>query len=320
MKLTVIALLFASWVGAEQPPDSGVGYELFWNDKRVGNEPKWNVGQAIDNFRWNVENRPQYKVESRLNGRKLYYLKSVKVLPLFYVPADQPQPGKKQIERLVKHLQLTKQRYREMLGGKLTFGLVEQPPAIVNSKHDLAWMRKDYNNEALGMTCELLAHFKVDRFNCPYVFLIVVMNKKDGFPAGGGRPLNGGLNRGGGVAFMSSFELDRNKNFQSTLQHELGHGFGLTHTNVYAKDMSSGRSIMSYNLKHHYRGFEAPADSGTLIPEDLRALSANQLVFKELTFDPQKDVPKEYKLFPRFIVLNPMPLDCKSAIAPPVKR
>jgi len=40
---------------------------------------------------------------------------------------------------------------------------------------------------------------------------------------------NGGCNTAGGMEVMSSNTLDRAPNFQSTLQHEIGHALGLPH-------------------------------------------------------------------------------------------
>ncbi len=94
------------------------------------------------------------------------------------------------------------------------------------------------------------------------------MNPNDGWPAGGGRPFNGGFNTGGGIVIMSSNGLDRAPNFQSTLQHELGHAFGLPHVDVYGYDMQTNMSMMSYNPSHHTNGFEPSATPGRFIPED----------------------------------------------------
>jgi hypothetical protein len=134
----------------------------------------------------------------------------------------------------------------------------------------------------------------------------VVINPKDDFPVGGGRPLNGGIDTGGGVVQLSTFAMDKKPNFQSTLQHELGHAFGLPHVDVYGYDMKSNESIMSYNRKHHTREFTPSDTPGVLIPEDLRALALNRRVFPRLRFDPVKDVPAGYKLADRIIPLGPM--------------
>jgi hypothetical protein len=142
----------------------------------------------------------------------------------------------------------------------------------------------------------LLGELKVNRFTCPYVFLAVLMNAKKNWPAGGGRPLNGGFNTGGGIVVVSSHGLDASPNFQSTLQHEIGHGFGLPHVSAYGHDMGDSPSLMSYNPKHHTRGFAPAAEPGRLMPEERRGLALNRRAFPGLTFDPKRDVPAGYAI------------------------
>jgi hypothetical protein len=133
-----------------------------------------------------------------------------------------------------------------------------------------------------------------------------MMNPKDDFPNGGGRPLNGGYNTGGGIVVLSSSALDRSPNLQSTLQHEIGHAFGLPHVDVYGYDMKSSDSIMSYNPRHHTNGFLSSPTPGKLIPEDLRGLAFNQRAFPKLRFDPEKDVPQGYAFDERIVPLGKM--------------
>ena len=125
---------------------------------------------------------------------------------------------------------------------------------------------------------ELMQELKTNRHTCPYVFCTVVMNPKSRFPVGGGRPINGGINTGGGILVISSYALDRIPNFQSTLQHELGHAFGLPHVDVYRYNMKTNPSIMSYNPIHKTNGFRPARRPGKLIPEDIRALTLMGMV------------------------------------------
>ena len=74
---------------------------------------------------------------------------------------------------------------------------------------------------------------------------------------------------------------------------------------VYGYDMNSNSSLMSYNLKHHTRGFDASSTPGGLIPEDLRALALNKRVFSKSRFDPYGDIPPGYAIAKRIIVLGP---------------
>ena len=230
----------------------------------------------------------------------------VSVRPVFFVAKDQRPPTAEQGKRLMKHMLWAQKRYRQMLGGRDSFTLAGARPATYRAGQSLAFYRKQPENAAPHYLAELLKHHKVNRFTCPYLFVIVVMNPRDGFPGGGGRPINGGLNTGGGIVILSSRELDRNKNFQSTLQHELGHGFGLPHVNVYGRDMRKSPSIMSYNPAHHTRGFQPGRSPGELGPDDIRGLAMNRRAFAKLTFDPAKDVPSGYKMPQRMVWLGPM--------------
>jgi hypothetical protein len=49
----------------------GVGYELFWDDYRIGFEPEWSMDQAAKNFQWNRSTYPDKKVDGYFNGIKM---------------------------------------------------------------------------------------------------------------------------------------------------------------------------------------------------------------------------------------------------------
>ncbi len=195
-----------------------------------------------------------------------------------------------------------------MLRGRDNFITADGPPLIHRSRIGLAELRAAPESGAPCLTGELLAASQTNRFNCPYVFVIVVMNPHDDFPVGGGRPLNGGYNTGGGIVILSSFALDQFPHFQSTLQHEVGHAFGLPHVDVYGHDMKTDDSIMSYNSAHHARGMRPSPNPGILMPEDLRGLSFNRRAFPNLTFRPARDVPAGYSLASA-VPLGPMTID-----------
>lgn len=225
--------------------------------------------------------------------------KTVRVLPVVLVPKGARDPKRSELELLSKHLTWSQTRYREMLGGQDTFSIEKDNPDIVPLSRPLSYYRKLPKPKAApAWTDEVLTHYELSRFNCPYVFLMVVMNDQDRFPVGGGRPINGGINRGGGILVISMFALTKMPNFQSTLRHELGHAFGLPHVNVYGYDMKSNRSIMSYNPRHKTNGLRESKSPGVLIAEDLRALSLNRRVFSKLKSGP--------KLAKRIVTLGPM--------------
>ena len=222
----------------------------------------------------------------------------VSVLPVFFVPRDEVEPGREQIDKLSKHLTIAQQCYKEMLKGRDTFAIVDAEPKIVRDRLSLVSLKKfDDNKRTQYLLNKLFKHFKVNRFNCPYVFLVVIMCPKEPWPTAGGRPFNGGFNGGGGIAIFSSNVLDADKpSIQASLQHELGHAFGLVHVDSYGYDQHANKSIMSYNKENHWSGYNPPKEPGILIPENIWALSMNKRVFPNLYFDSAKDTPQGYKL------------------------
>jgi hypothetical protein len=220
----------------------------------------------------------------------------VSVLPIFLVPAGGPSPTDSQTRALEKHLEICRKRYAEMLGIRDGFRLAPGRPKVVRSRKTLAELHALPEDAAPETVATLLAELKFNRFTCPYILVTVIMNPKENWPAGGGRPLNGGFNTGGGIVILSSNGLDASPNFQSTLQHEVGHGFGLPHVDAYRYDMGNNNSIMSYNPKHHTHGFAPANEPGGLIPEDRRGLALNRRAFSGLTFDRRRDVPAGYTL------------------------
>jgi hypothetical protein len=232
--------------------------------------------------------------------------RAISVLPVFFVPSRQPSPSQDQLKRLMRHLKWSQARYRELLGHGTTFAIAEEKPRVYRSDRTLEFYRAQPMASAPQVVSELLTAFHYNRYNCPFVLLVVMMNPKDDFPSGGGRTLNGGYNTGGGIAVFSSFALDRIRYFQSTLQHELGHAFGLPHVDKYGYDMKANASMMSYNPRHHTRGFTPSPTPGKFIPEDLRGLALNTRAFPGLHFDPEKDIPRGYSIAQRIMTLRPM--------------
>jgi hypothetical protein len=229
-------------------------------------------------------------------GPSLDLPERVSVLPLFLVPAGEPAPTDAQKRALEKHLEVCRRRYAEMLGNRDGFRVAPGGPKVVRARKTVAALHALPEDAAPEIVATLLAEFKANRFTCESIFLTVLMNPKENWPAGGGRPLNGGFNTGGGIVILSSHGLDASPNFQSTLQHEIGHGFGLPHVDAYRYDMRTSPSVMSYNPKHHTKGFAAAAEPGRLMPEERRGLALNRRAFPGLTFDPRRDVPAGYQL------------------------
>ncbi len=231
--------------------------------------------------------------------------KEVKVLPVFFVVKGESSPTEQQAATLQKHLAWAQTRYKQMLKGRDTFALAASKPQVYHAEHDAAYYRAQSEGAAPQMVDELLRHYKYNRYNCPLIFVAIVMNSRDDYPCGGARPFNGGINTGGGIVEMLSYGLDRAPSFQSTLQHELGHAFGLPHVDVYGYDMGTNLSLMSYNPAHHTHGFEPSKTPGILIAEDVHALALNRRVFPRLRFDAKTDVPQGYTMR-KIVTLGPM--------------
>jgi hypothetical protein len=219
---------------------------------------------------------------------------SVKVLPVFFVAKDANLPTDQQKTDLIRHLKWSQSRYLELLGNRSTFGIADTIPLIYKSDKNLDYYVQ--NGTADNFVSELTGYFGFNRYNCPYIFLIIFMNDGNDFPTGGGRPFNGGYNTGGGVVQLSSYALSKIPSFQCTLQHELGHSFGLPHVDVYGYSMNTNMSFMSYNPLHYTDGFTPSATPGIMMPEDIRGLALNNLAFPNLEFDPQKDIPSGYTI------------------------
>lgn len=228
------------------------------------------------------------------------------VKPVFLVPSDvQPAPADYST-LLMRHLAWARARYRELLAGRDTFELAADAPLTLASQHPKAYYAATTDGGAEAAVLELFAHDGVDRLTCPYIYVVLFVGTGP-WPGGGGRPINGGINTGGAIVILAADALVESPNFQSTLQHELGHAFGLPHVDVYGYDMSTNPSLMSYNPGHHTNGFEPSATPGAFIPEDLRALSLARRAFPNYVLDPARDYPPGYTLAPT-VLLGPMPL------------
>lgn len=233
----------------------------------------------------------------------------VSVLPVFFVPQDEDAPTTHMQDELVEHLGVAQQCYRRMLKSRDTFTIAKEPPRIVHAKHPFEYYEFVRRvGRGLESVSEILQTFDYNRFNCPYIFVIVVMNSRNNVPAGSGRPFNRGFNNGGGWVLMSSYALERLVAFQKTLNHELGHSFALPHVSAYGYDMNKSRSVMSYGSNLHWDNSQPPKDSTILLPEEIRALAANKKVFARLYFDSRLDVPLGYRM------ANCVPLELQGEI------
>lgn len=282
---------------------SGIGYEMYVYAKLVkrGNVTVWKDWNAVQDFREEMEKNPGAEITALYNGTPLDYITSVEVMGVFFVPSDMRDPTAKEKADLSKHLSLAQDRYKEILKGRDTFRISNFSPIVYHSPNNLAYFKFSDDEGTGKYASEMMHYLNASRSNMSYVLLIIVIDPDERFPTGSASPINGRIGYGGGMVFMSVYELDSRidkqyASFQSTAQHEMGHAFGLPHIDVYGYNMTTSDSIMSYNPTHHWDGFTPPAKQGTFIPEDIRGLAMNKLVFPNLYFDPKTDVTAGYGL------------------------
>ena len=228
--------------------------------------------------------------------RKHYFpSEHISVMPVVFAPKGEKTPDRELDAVVLRHLKWTQRRYGELLG--TTFEIENEVRRVRGAK-TLEEYRKRDGDAVMDFAAELLKEFAYSRFNCPHIFLIVVVNPKDDWPLGVGCVFNGGYNTGGGATMMSTDAFVKKPNAQSTLEHELGHTFGLPHVSSYGIEMNGNNpSMMSYNPAHWSRGFEPSLQPATFIPEDIRGLALNDRAIPDLEFSVTKDVPADYKLF-----------------------
>ncbi len=204
----------------------------------------------------------------------------------------------------MEHIRWTRRRYSELLLGRDTFALADgELPLVLRGRHDVQHYMCAPAQGAEAAVLELFEYDRVDRLSCPYTYVVLFVGTGE-WPKGGGVPINGGVNTGGGIVVMSTYSLGNDSAFQTTLQHEIGHAFGLTHADAYGWDMQTSDSLMSYNPKHHTKGLQHTPTPGRLMPEELRMLSYNKRVFPNWEFDESRDVPEGYT-FSGLIPIHP---------------
>ncbi len=227
---------------------------------------------------------------------------------MFLVPTDAQAPSDLAGRTLMRHIEWCRRRYRELLLDRDTFTLAEgELPLVLRGAHPAAYYLGTGDGGAEDALLELFEHDGVDRFSCPFIYVVLFVGTGE-TPKGGGRPINGYINTGGGIVVMSADNLELDTAFQSCLQHEIGHACGLVHADANGLSMETSESLMSYNPGHHTHGFDPSPTPGRLVPEDLRLLALNTRVFPHLQIDPEHDLPPGYQINPNMIMLGPMTL------------
>ncbi|RYG21672.1 hypothetical protein EON82_18435 [bacterium] len=214
----------------------------------------------------------------------------ISVLPVFYVPAGERPPSDEAKDLLLRHLAVAQTRYLEFMGGRDTFRYVPSALTFYSQSTSL-WLATQPGDEKAAVLGEIMAAQRVSRSNAPYVYLVVATGGS--FPSSvSARPINGGHNNGGGIALMNAGGLERD-DFQSALQRELGHAFGLLSVDQYGYSTSASPSFMSNNPRHRWNGLAPSPVPAIAIPEDLRGLSMNRLAFPNFSYR-LYDLPSGY--------------------------
>ena len=221
------------------------------------------------------------------------------VFPLFFVPKDANfthEEAREAEELLNSHLKIAQEHYKRLLKTD-TFSIANETDNVfrsnkINSHYEDIKLNEETVFVDRSILLELIEWKNDDRINSKMIYLAIYVRPSDkeyksGMKwFGGGRTFNGVPNSGGGYIEMeySSLLRDYPYPFQSTLVHELGHAFGLTHVDCFGYDMNTNDSIMSYNISHWSKGFSQSASPGSFNPEDFFILSLNKRAFPDFEY------------------------------------
>ena len=260
-----------------------------------------------------LRNRAKVCELGKLKSRRLDGPR-ISVKPIFYVFKDQWHSGLPSEEdlRLIRHyLEHARDHFKQLLGPDVeAFDIAEasihrgqydessikkiaeqslHTPSDQSKEHIQGQTQDQKRNPAQklapdfehAMLKEILELRGSNRYIEPSVFVFILVNPNMQLYrphwGGGGRSFNGGVNGGGGIVVLEYRRL--RYGFYSTLVHELGHAFGLTHVNCSGQSMSESESIMSYNPRHRSRGSGVAINPGSLTDTERAKLLLSPRIF-----------------------------------------
>ena len=231
---------------------------------------------------------------SALEGR-------LRVVPVLFIPSDNSEMRDGEVaaykDLIRKYLALAQSYYRTQLVTD-SFEIADGDPLVYTAKHPHSYYDDHFSklepDVAHVVVRELFAWLGEDRYTSRSVYLQIYA-RPSAYPIkenyyGGGRTFNGPPNTGGGVIQLELSWLMTAQNFPflSTLIHELGHGFGLTHADCHGYDMDTNRSMMASNTRLWSKGFSLSVPPPVFNPEVISHAGAEQACVSQIQFHPGK--------------------------------
>jgi hypothetical protein len=238
----------------------------------------------------------------------------LRVVPILFVPSDNSDIDGGKVaaykDLIRKYLALAQSYYRtQLVTDSFEFG---DDPLVYRAGHPHSYYDDHFSrlqpDVAHLVVRELFAWRGEDRYSSRSVYLQIyarpsayalprpLRNPINDKYYGGGRTFNGPPNTGGGVIQLELQYLMDDYPFLSTLIHELGHSFGLTHSDCHGYNMMTNGSIMASNTRLWSNGFSLSVPPPAFNPEEYRMLAQNKLAFPNFNFVPALHNPNRKSL------------------------